>query len=158
MTIGDSLLLPSSCWANSILYLNHVFACSPREDITPSACFISIFVSVPFPLAPNFRAMTLRKTVSSSSSPPTSVVGDCNDNKNACVLPALYRTGRGLCQGGPPDRDPPPSDPREQNDWHMPVKTIPCPKLRLRAVITQVETSNAVSFPFLLTKHHLFDI
>ena len=41
---------------------------------------------------------------------------------------------RGVCvQGDPPRQRPPP--PCEQDDWHTPVKTLPCPKLRLRAVI-----------------------
>ena len=32
---------------------------------------------------------------------------------------------------------PPPCPPREQNSWHTLVKILPCPKLRLRAVISQ---------------------
>ena len=60
-----------------------------------------------------------------------------------CRLSALYRTG-GLYLGGLPDRDLPPLDrdpldrdhPPPRTEWKTRVKVLPCPKLRLRAVIS----------------------
>ena len=58
---------------------------------------------------------------------------------------------RGLCQGDPPCG---------QNDWHTPVKILPCPKLRLRAVKTEdkLVSQNSESFSllgFLLKTVHI---
>ena len=61
-----------------------------------------------------------------------------NKNKNAfqgCVPIARYRTGG----GGSPCQRPPGQRPPLWTEWHTGVKTLPCPKLRLRAV-TKVGT------------------
>ena len=60
-----------------------------------------------------------------------SQVGVCS---RGCVC---SRGGRGICSGGRcvsqhALRQRPP--PCEQNSWHTPMKILPCPKLRLRAV------------------------
>ena len=51
-----------------------------------------------------------------------------------CVAPALYRTGGSLSRRSLLGSLPPP--PHHHVDRQTPVKLLPCPKLRLRAVIT----------------------
>ena len=75
-----------------------------------------------------------------------------------CVPSVLYRTGGGsLSRRGVSVREIPPCG---QNDWHTPVKILPCPKLRLRAVKTKdkLVSQNSESFSllgFLLKTVHI---
>ena len=52
-------------------------------------------------------------------------------------------------QGPPQDRGPPQTDtpsPCKQDDWHTPVKTLPCPKFRLRVVNISMNIGNGLNF------------
>ena len=45
--------------------------------------------------------------------------------------------------------------PCEQNSWHMPMKILPCPKLRLRAVKTKSHTQSWTKGPTMLVCKHM---